>query len=182
VLAGPLGGRDAVTHRVRPFLGVAADVSPLKSPPAKTGKKSEPAHTGCYEGKFYPLAAVEKMPGNASPDHNPKASAKLFHRVRCLGRDAFHRVPFLLPGQTKRCHLTRRAILLWRCGCRAGAAPLQPHCSPIPPEVFDYQLGIRSALEWVIDQYRVTRDEKEQHRHQPSTFFQLFIAVVVALR
>ena len=30
----------------------------------------------------------------------------------------------------------------------------------IPPEVYDYRLGNRSALEWVIDQYRVTRDEK----------------------
>ncbi|HEY9172965.1 MAG TPA: type ISP restriction/modification enzyme [Verrucomicrobiae bacterium] len=28
----------------------------------------------------------------------------------------------------------------------------------IPSEVFDYRLGNRSALEWVIDQYRVTRD------------------------
>ncbi|MGD1084251.1 MAG: type ISP restriction/modification enzyme, partial [Verrucomicrobiota bacterium] len=32
--------------------------------------------------------------------------------------------------------------------------------SGIPPEVFDYKLGNRSALEWVIDQFRVTRDEK----------------------
>lgn len=30
----------------------------------------------------------------------------------------------------------------------------------IPPEVFDYRLGNRSALEWVIDQYRVSRDER----------------------
>ena len=29
----------------------------------------------------------------------------------------------------------------------------------VPPEVFDYRLGNRSALEWVIDQYRVSRDE-----------------------
>ena len=28
----------------------------------------------------------------------------------------------------------------------------------IPAQVFDYRLGNRSALEWVIDQYRVTRD------------------------
>ena len=28
----------------------------------------------------------------------------------------------------------------------------------IPEKVFDYRLGNRSALEWVIDQYRVTRD------------------------
>jgi predicted helicase len=26
----------------------------------------------------------------------------------------------------------------------------------IPPETFQYRLGIRSALEWVIDQYQVT--------------------------
>ena len=25
----------------------------------------------------------------------------------------------------------------------------------IPPEVFEYRLGNRSALEWVVDQYRV---------------------------
>ena len=31
--------------------------------------------------------------------------------------------------------------------------------SGIPPEVFDYKLGNRSALEWVIDQYRVTKDD-----------------------
>ena len=29
----------------------------------------------------------------------------------------------------------------------------------IPPEVFAYKLGNRSALEWVIDQYCVTRDD-----------------------
>ena len=27
----------------------------------------------------------------------------------------------------------------------------------IPPEVFEYRLGNRSALDWVIDQYRVTK-------------------------
>ena len=30
--------------------------------------------------------------------------------------------------------------------------------SGIPPEAFDYRLGNRSALEWVIDRYRVSRD------------------------
>ncbi|MFN8476160.1 MAG: type ISP restriction/modification enzyme [Anaerolineae bacterium] len=30
----------------------------------------------------------------------------------------------------------------------------------IPPEAFDYRLGNRSALEWVIDQYQVTRDKR----------------------
>lgn len=30
----------------------------------------------------------------------------------------------------------------------------------IPPEVFEYQLGNRSALEWVIDQYQITTDQR----------------------
>src|SRR5438132_7576722 len=30
----------------------------------------------------------------------------------------------------------------------------------IPPEVFQYRLGNRSALDWVIDQYRVTEDAR----------------------
>jgi len=29
----------------------------------------------------------------------------------------------------------------------------------IPPETFDYRLGNRSALEWVIDPYQVTEDK-----------------------
>jgi len=30
----------------------------------------------------------------------------------------------------------------------------------IPPEAFDYRLGNRSALEWVIDQYQVSTDKR----------------------
>lgn len=32
--------------------------------------------------------------------------------------------------------------------------------SGIPPQVFEYQLGNRSALEWIIDQYRVKTDKR----------------------
>ena len=32
--------------------------------------------------------------------------------------------------------------------------------SGIPPEVFDHRLGNRSALEWIIDQYRVGVDKR----------------------
>ena len=32
--------------------------------------------------------------------------------------------------------------------------------SGIPPKVFDYRLGTRSALEWVIDQYRIKTDKR----------------------
>ena len=31
--------------------------------------------------------------------------------------------------------------------------------SGIPPEVFEYRLGNRSALKWIIDQYQVSTDK-----------------------
>jgi predicted helicase len=30
----------------------------------------------------------------------------------------------------------------------------------IPPEVYQYRLGNRSALEWIVDQYQVSEDKK----------------------
>ena len=40
--------------------------------------------------------------------------------------------------------------------------------SGIPPEVFEYRLGNRSALDWVIDQYRVTEDKRSGVRSDPN--------------
>ncbi len=40
--------------------------------------------------------------------------------------------------------------------------------SGIPPEVFEYRLGNRSALEWVIDQYQVTEDKRSGIRSDPN--------------
>jgi predicted helicase len=38
----------------------------------------------------------------------------------------------------------------------------------IPQEVFDYRLGNRSALDWVIDQYQVTEDKRSGVRSDPN--------------
>ena len=38
----------------------------------------------------------------------------------------------------------------------------------IPPEVFDYRLGNRSALEWVIDQYQVSTDKRSGITSDPN--------------
>ncbi len=38
----------------------------------------------------------------------------------------------------------------------------------IPPEAYEYRLGHRSALEWVIDQYRVKRDGNNQITSDPN--------------
>ena len=38
----------------------------------------------------------------------------------------------------------------------------------IPPEVFRYRLGNRSALEWVVDQYQVSEDKRSGIRSDPN--------------
>ena len=38
----------------------------------------------------------------------------------------------------------------------------------IPTEVFDYRLGNRSALEWVVDQYRVKVDKRSSIKNDPN--------------
>ena len=54
----------------------------------------------------------------------------------------------------------------------------------IPPEVFDYRLGSRSALEWVIDQYRVKTDKASgivndpNRREEPTYIIELIGRVV----
>lgn len=38
----------------------------------------------------------------------------------------------------------------------------------IPPEVFEYRLGNRSALDWIIDQYQVTTDKRSEITNDPN--------------
>ena len=38
----------------------------------------------------------------------------------------------------------------------------------IPPKVFDYRIGTRSALEWLIDQYRVKTDKRSGILNDPN--------------
>ena len=40
--------------------------------------------------------------------------------------------------------------------------------SRIPPEVFEYRLGNRSALEWIIDQYQVSTDKRSGITNDPN--------------
>ena len=40
--------------------------------------------------------------------------------------------------------------------------------SGIPPEVYQYRLGNRSALEWVVDQYRVSTDKRSGIVNDPN--------------
>ena len=156
-----------------PFVGVGDEVTSLKS---KTGKKLETPHVVSY-GKFYPLAAVETMQGKNKPDHKPEASAKLFHEFAEAGKKlAELHVNYESAREFKLQRIENKEVKL---GWRVEAMKLTKDKSAIiyndfltlagiPPEVFDYKLGNRSALEWVIDQYRVTRDEKGNLASDPN--------------
>ena len=48
----------------------------------------------------------------------------------------------------------------------------------IPPETFEYKLGSRSALEWVIDQYQV-KGESDPNREDDPHYIVLLVGQVV---
>jgi predicted helicase len=48
----------------------------------------------------------------------------------------------------------------------------------IPPQVFDYRLGSRSALEWIVDQYQV-KDESDPNRPSDPRYIIRLIGQVV---
>jgi len=127
--------------------------------------------------RFFPLAAVEKMQGDAKPDHNPKASAKLFHAFADIGQKlAEVHVNY---ESAKEFPLARQENKKFKLDWRVEAMKLTKDkasilyndfltLNGIPAEVFEYRLGNRSALEWVIDQYRVTRDGKGNIVNDPN--------------
>ena len=160
-----------------PFIGVGGEVRTHKSLPTKAGKKVETSHVVSYKGKLYPLAAVEKMQGDAKPDHDPEASAKLFHAFAAAGKKlADLHVNY---ESAKEFPLGRQENKEVKLDWRVEAMKLTKDKSDIlyndfltlsgvPPEVFDYKLGNRSALEWVIDQYRVAKDDQGNLTSDPN--------------
>ena len=117
------------------------------------------------------------MQGKAKPDHNPKASAKLFHAFAAAGKKlADLHVNYESAKEFKLKRTENKDVKLdWR----VEAMKLSKDKSSLfyndfltlngnPSEVFDYKLGNRSALEWVIDQYRVTKDDDGKITSDPN--------------
>jgi predicted helicase len=155
-----------------PFVGVGR-VSPLR---AGSSKSPGGAH-GVTRPAFFPLSAVEKMQGDAKPDHNPKAGAKLFHAFAAAGKKlAGLHVNYESAKEFPLKRQENRAVKLdWRVEAMKlskDKASLFYNdfltLSGIPPETFEYRLGNRSALEWVIDQYRVSRDDQGNLASDPN--------------
>ena len=133
-----------------PFVGIAA-----------RAKGSSPS-------SLFSLASIETMRGDAKPDHDPKASAKLFRVFAAAGEKLSNlHVNY---ESAKEFPLKRQENKAAKLDWRVEAMKLSKDkaslfyndfltLSGIPAEAYGYRLGNRSALEWVIDQYRVSRDE-----------------------
>jgi predicted helicase len=114
------------------------------------------------------IAAVETMQGDKTPGHKPEASAKLFHAFAEAGKKlAGLHVNYESAKEYKLERIENKEVKLdWRVERMKLSKDKTSlfyneflTLNGIPPEVFDYKLGNRSALEWVIDQYCVTRDD-----------------------
>ena len=155
-----------------PFVGVGW----VSSRRAESSRSSGTA-LGVTRPTFFPLSAVEKMQGDAKPDHNPQASAKLFHVFAAAGKKlADLHVNY---ESAKEFPLQRQENKEAKLDWRVEAMKLSKDkgslfyndflaLSGIPAEVFDYKLGNRSALEWVIDQYRVAKDDQGNLTSDPN--------------
>ena len=155
-----------------PFVGVGR-VSPLRT----ASSKSPAGAHGVTHPTFFPLSAVEKMQGDAKPGHDPKASAKLFHAFAAAGKKlADLHVNY---ESAKEFPLQRQENKDVKLDWRVEAMKLSKDkaslfyndfltLSGIPAEVYDYRLGNRSALEWVIDQYRVAKDDQGNLTSDPN--------------
>jgi predicted helicase len=179
----PFVGVPAREHSLAPSDGERVGVrdktknNPTATPSSVGGEAEKRVAVPGTLAAFFPLAAVEKMQGDATPDHNPKASAKLFHTFATAGKQlADLHVNYESAKEFKLNHLeSKEAKLDWR----VEAMKLTKDKSAIiyndfltltgiPAGVYEYRLGNRSALEWVIDQYRVTRDEKGNIASDPN--------------
>jgi len=159
-----------------PFVGRSGGLA-TAAISATTKKSVGGALPSAATAEFFPLSAVEKMQGDATPDHNPKASAKLFHAFAAAGKKlADLHVNY---ESAKEFPLKRQENKAVKLDWRVEAMKLSKDkaslfyndfltFSGIPAEVYDYRLGNRSALEWVIDQYRVTKDDNGHITSDPN--------------
>jgi predicted helicase len=146
-----------------PFVGVSERQSPGR-PVGEDKKRAEPEFG---VPSFFPLAAVEEMNGGGKPGHSPQASAKVFHAFAAAGKKlADLHVNY---ESAKEFPLRREENKEFKLDWRVEAMRLSKDKETlfyndfltlrgIPAEAYHYRLGNRSALEWVIDQYRVSRD------------------------
>jgi predicted helicase len=132
---------------------------------------------GNSRATFFPFSAGEAKQGKTKPRHNLQKSAQLFHTFAEAGQqlaDLHLNYESAKPFPLRQLE-NKEVKLDWRV--EAMKLSKDKAClvyndfltlSGIPAEVYDYRLGNRSALEWVIDQYRVNRDAQGNISSDPN--------------
>ena len=127
---------------------------------AKAGKELAGLHIDYEKGEPYPLKYVEtaSVAAGFSP---PQESVRL---------KADATTPAALKGGGTVAPLSYRVEDKMRLAKDRKSLKVNDTLtlSGIPPEAFEYRLGNRSALEWVIDQYQVTEDKHSGIRSDPN--------------
>ena len=113
---------------------------------AKAGRRLGEIHIGYEEVPEYPLHFIENREGASDP--SPRSSEE---PVTGAGRGLW-RVEKMKLSKDKTQLVYNDFLTL----------------AEIPTKVFDYKLGNRSALEWVIDQYRVKTDKRSGIVNDPN--------------
>ncbi len=123
---------------------------------ADAGRELARWHLDYEQVEPYPLQFVEKKTVGNEPSSSPSLGGRGV-RASTPGRrrtiDDLYRVDDKMRLSKDKTSLVVNPVLT---------------LESIPPEVFEYRLGNRSALEWVIDQYQVTSDKRSGIRSDPN--------------
>jgi predicted helicase len=133
---------------------------------------------GFWEAKDKPAAAVKSEPAAAGDSRAPTPKdASLFHAIVAAGKKLaeLHVGYEQQPEFPLRRRENPQSPLNWRLEkmrLSKDKSSLTYNdfltLDGIPPETFEYRLGNRSALEWVIDQYQVSTDKRSGITSDPN--------------
>ncbi len=144
---------------------------------------------------FSPASEVDRLLTGGDAKHDPDKSAELFHAMAASGRKlAGLHVDYESAKEFKLKRQENKGVKLdWRVEAMKLSKDKETlfyndflTLHGIPFEAFRYRLGNRSALEWVIDQYRVGRDDNgeivtDPNRIEDEEFILRLIAKVITV-
>ena len=139
-----------------PFVGAEVRGAAVRQAGAR--RQPEARHGACLTAALQDARASSTPsppPGRSSP--NCTSATNNSRNSRCAAaRTPSHRST----GAWKRCSLSKdKTSLTYNDFLTLDG---------IPPETFEYRLGNRSALEWVIDQYQVSTDKRSGITNDPN--------------
>jgi predicted helicase len=166
--------REGAVSRSGPVAGApGSDQRP--TPNQSRDRERAVSHTRPREGAGRYKQPVQSPGATDQPDRKPSASgfwafADAGRKLADLhiGYEALEPWPLEwveTPGEPLSCRVEKMRLSKDKKSLKVNDSLT---LGGIPPEVFDYRLGNRSTLEWVIDQYRIKEDQRSAIRSDPN--------------